>query len=95
MTRGSTSCSDLELSPHDQLWVHILRADVGQGRGDHRQMFDAAAAAAGLVDSADDPAGACVAAHYGALAHLTDEDQAKGRLARRARARSPVGRSFA
>ena len=45
-----------ELSPHDQLWVHILRTDVGQGRGDHRQMFDAAAAAAGLMDDTDDPA---------------------------------------
>ena len=25
-----------------RLWVEILRADVGQGRGDHRQMFGAA-----------------------------------------------------
>jgi predicted ATPase len=71
---------DLGLSPHDQVWLHILRADVGQGRGDHRQMFGAAAAATGLVESADDPAGACVAAHYAALAHLTDADHAKGRL---------------
>ena len=46
----------------DQLWVHILRADVGQGRGDHRQMFGAAAAAAGLIGSAGDVAGSCVAA---------------------------------
>ena len=44
-TRGSTSCCARELSPDDELWVHILRADVGQGRGDHRQMFGAAAAA--------------------------------------------------
>jgi predicted ATPase/DNA-binding winged helix-turn-helix (wHTH) protein len=72
---------DLELSPHDQLWVHILRADVGQGRGDHRQMFDAASSAEGLSDSTDDTAGACLAAQYGALAHLTDADHAKGRLA--------------
>ena len=34
---------DRELSLDDQLWVHILRADVGQGRGDYRQMFGAAA----------------------------------------------------
>ncbi len=72
---------DRELSPDDELWVHILRADVGQGRGDHRQMFGAAASAEGLVESADDPAGACIAAHYGALAHLTDPDHAKHRLA--------------
>ncbi len=71
---------DLPLSRHHQVWVNILRADVGQGRGDHLQMFDAAASAAGLVDSDDDPAGACVVAHYGALAHLTDADQAKSRL---------------
>ena len=70
-----------ELSPHDQLWVHILRTDVGQGRGDHRQMFDAAAAAAGLMDDTDDPAGACLAAHYRALAHLTDPDSAPAPLA--------------
>jgi hypothetical protein len=43
-------------------------------------MFDAAAAAAGLADRDDDAAGACVAAHYDALAHLTDADHAKGRL---------------
>ena len=69
-----------ELSPRDQLWVHILHADVGQGRGDHRQMFGAASSAAALLDDADDPAGACLAVHYGALAHLTDPTQAKGRL---------------
>lgn len=70
----------LDLSPHDQLWVQILRADLGQGRGDHRQMFSAASSAEDLVDRTDDPAGACLAAHYGALAHLTDADHAKGRL---------------
>jgi hypothetical protein len=43
-------------------------------------MFDAGASAAGLVERTDDPAGACVAVHYGALAHLTDADQAKSRL---------------
>jgi predicted ATPase/DNA-binding winged helix-turn-helix (wHTH) protein len=71
---------DRPLSRHDQMWVHILRADVGQGRGDYLQMFDAAASATGLVDSDDDPAGACIAAHYGALAHLTDADHAEDRL---------------
>jgi predicted ATPase/DNA-binding SARP family transcriptional activator len=72
---------DLELTPHDELWAHILRADLGQGRGDHHQMFDSAAAAEGLVDRTDDPSGACLAAHYSAMAHLTNLDQAKGRLA--------------
>ena len=80
---GDTWIGDLmalNLSPHDQLWVHILRADVGQGRGDHRQMFRAASSAEGLADRSGDPAGACLAAHYGALAHFTDPDQAKGRF---------------
>jgi predicted ATPase/DNA-binding winged helix-turn-helix (wHTH) protein len=80
---GDTWVDDLlalDLSPHDQLWAHILRADVGQGRGDHHQMFGAASSAKGLVDRTDDPAGACLAAHYDALAHLTDAHQAKGRL---------------
>jgi predicted ATPase/DNA-binding winged helix-turn-helix (wHTH) protein len=81
---GDTWIDDLlglELSPRDQLWAHILRADVGQGRGDHRQMFGAASSAEGLIDRTDDSAGACLAAHHGALAHLTDADHAKGRLA--------------
>ena len=69
-----------ELSVDDQLWVHILRANIGQGRGDYRQMFGAAALAAGLTGSTSDPAGACVAAHYAALAHLTDVEHAKDRL---------------
>jgi predicted ATPase/DNA-binding winged helix-turn-helix (wHTH) protein len=71
----------LDLGPRDRLWVQILRADVGQGRGDHRQMFGAAADAAALVDHADDTAGACLAAHYVALAHLIEPDQAKAHLA--------------
>jgi predicted ATPase/DNA-binding winged helix-turn-helix (wHTH) protein len=63
---------DRDLAPDDELWVQILRADVGQGRGDAVQMFDAAAAAVRLMDPAGDPAGACLAAHYGSLADLTD-----------------------
>ncbi|HEX6425501.1 MAG TPA: winged helix-turn-helix domain-containing protein [Acidimicrobiales bacterium] len=81
---GDTWIADLlehELSAYDRLWVHILRTDVGQGRGDHRQMFDATAAAVGLIDDTDDPAGACLAAHYRALTHLTDPDRAPGSLA--------------
>ena len=72
---------DQELSPHDHLWVSILRSDVGQGRGDHRQMFSAASLDASVMDHADDPAGRCLAAHYGALAHLTDANEAADRLA--------------
>lgn len=72
----------LDLSPADRLWVHILRADVGQGRGDHRQMFGAGEAAEHLIEQVDDPAGACLAAHYGALAHLTDPDHSRERLSR-------------
>jgi predicted ATPase/DNA-binding winged helix-turn-helix (wHTH) protein len=67
----------LGLTPDDALWVTNLRADIGQGRGDHRQMFGAATAAAALIPDADDPGGACLAAHYGALAYLTDAEQAR------------------
>jgi predicted ATPase len=70
----------LELSPQDQLWVHTLRADVGQGRGDHRQMFGVASLGEDLIDRGEDPAGACLAMHYGALAHLTDPERATSRL---------------
>jgi predicted ATPase/DNA-binding winged helix-turn-helix (wHTH) protein len=69
-----------ELSPRDQLWVHILHADVGQGRGDHLQMFGAASSAAALLNAIDDPAGACLAVHYGALAHLAEPARAKAPL---------------
>jgi predicted ATPase/DNA-binding winged helix-turn-helix (wHTH) protein len=71
----------LDLSLEDTMWAHILRADVGEGRGDHRQMFGAAADAAGLIGRADDPAGACVASHFAALAHLTDPEPARAHLA--------------
>jgi hypothetical protein len=68
------------LTPDDALWVTNLRADVGQGRGDHRQMFGAATTAAGLIADANDPAGACLATHYGALAHLSDAELARQTL---------------
>lgn len=70
----------LDLTPDDRLWVQILRADVGQGRGDHRQMFDAAESAEALADRSDDTAAACLVAHYRALAHLTEPDQGRTRL---------------
>ena len=72
---------NLKLTSRDQLWLHILRADVGQGRGDHRQMVGAASSATGLGDVADDPAGVCLAGLYGALVHLTDDDRARVSLA--------------
>jgi predicted ATPase/DNA-binding winged helix-turn-helix (wHTH) protein len=80
-TEGARWIDDLlarELVPDDELWVQILRADVGQGRGDHVQMFEAAAAAQRLAEEVDDPAGACIAAHFGALALLTDPERGKG-----------------
>jgi predicted ATPase/DNA-binding winged helix-turn-helix (wHTH) protein len=69
-----------DLPRRDRLWAHILQADVGQGRGDHEQMFGAAASALELIDDTDDPAAACLAVHYEALAHLTDRDRAGERL---------------
>jgi predicted ATPase len=80
---GNTWLDGLEglvLTPDDALWVANLRADIGQGRGDHRQMFGAATTAAGLVEDAGDPAAACLAAHYGALAYLTDAELAQQTL---------------
>ncbi len=73
--------SDRALSPEDHLWVSILRADVGQGRGDPRQMFGAASSVERVMDRTDDPAAGCLAAHYGALAHLTDAKRSTDRLA--------------
>jgi predicted ATPase/DNA-binding winged helix-turn-helix (wHTH) protein len=70
----------LDLTPRDRLWVQILRADVGQGRGDHRQMFGAGASAEALAGRSEDPAADCLAAHYGALAHLTAPEEAQDRL---------------
>jgi predicted ATPase/DNA-binding winged helix-turn-helix (wHTH) protein len=70
-----------DLADDDRLWVELLRADIGQGRGDHRQMFDAGAAARHAAAALDDPAGACLAAHYGALAQLTEPVHARDRLA--------------
>jgi predicted ATPase/DNA-binding winged helix-turn-helix (wHTH) protein len=71
----------LDLSTRDQLWANILAADVGLGRGDFGQMFDAAASAGSTVDRTDDLAAAGLATHYQALAHFTDPDQAAARLA--------------
>jgi predicted ATPase/DNA-binding winged helix-turn-helix (wHTH) protein len=70
-----------DLSPRDRVWAHILRADVGQGRGDFEQMFTAAAAAVPLLDAADDPAAACLVAHYELLADLTDGERSRAPLA--------------
>jgi predicted ATPase/DNA-binding winged helix-turn-helix (wHTH) protein len=70
----------LELSPRDTMWVHILRADVGQGRGDQSRLSGAAESARDLIGRTDDPAGACLAAFYAAVGHLTDPHQARHRL---------------
>src|SRR5690606_25369261 len=72
--------SGLDLPPRDELWALILAADVSQGRGDHRQMFSAASAAQTLIDRTDDLGAACLASHYGALAHLTEPDHAVDHL---------------
>jgi hypothetical protein len=77
---GDSWTADLlerELAPPDRLWVHLLQADVGQGRGDHRLVFAAAEAASRLLDEVDDSPGACIAAHYAAFAHLTEPDGAR------------------
>ncbi|HET8617397.1 MAG TPA: winged helix-turn-helix domain-containing protein [Acidimicrobiales bacterium] len=72
-----------DLSPDDELWVHILGSDVGQGRGDPGQMFAAPPPGeGGPGDPDDDPAGACVLAHYHALARLTEPASGRPRLAR-------------
>ena len=73
--------SRADLSPDDELWLHILRSDVGQGRGDPAQMFGAPAVEGGLMDG-DDPAGSCLVAQYWALSRLTDPDSARPRFGR-------------
>jgi predicted ATPase/DNA-binding winged helix-turn-helix (wHTH) protein len=70
-----------DLTPDDEGWVHILRSDVAQGRGDPVQMlFEAPAAAEQVMDAGADPAGACLVAHYAALAELTDPGAGRDRL---------------
>jgi predicted ATPase len=59
------------LAARDEVWVHLLRADVGQGRGDHRLMVAATAGAMAIADGAGDPAAVCLAAHFAALEELT------------------------
>ena len=73
---------DEDLNDRDRLWVEILRADVGQGRGDSAQMFDAGETAHRIASRAEvtDLEGACLAAHYRALERLTDPRRAKDRL---------------
>jgi predicted ATPase/DNA-binding winged helix-turn-helix (wHTH) protein len=67
------------LSDHDRLWIEILRADVGQGIGDYRQMLDGAAQAH-LLEDGTDAAAACIAGHFGSLIHLTDPIIARAKL---------------
>jgi predicted ATPase/DNA-binding winged helix-turn-helix (wHTH) protein len=72
-TEGTTWVDELarhDLPPIDQLWVHILQADLGQGVGDFRQMVGAAQVALTLDGKTD--AAVCIAAHYHSLAYLTD-----------------------
>ena len=78
--RWTTDLHAQSLSPADEVWVHVLRADIGQGRGDHRQMFGAAAAVEALSPHVVEPAAACLAANYAALASLTDVDEAPVRF---------------
>jgi predicted ATPase/DNA-binding winged helix-turn-helix (wHTH) protein len=81
---GDSWIADLsrrDLSPDDELWLHILRSDVGQGRGDPGQMFALPAEEAGLMDG-DDLAGSCLVAHYWGLSRLTDPDSARPRFRR-------------
>ena len=70
-----------DLSPRDRIWTHILRADIGQGRGDFTQMFTAAAAARPLLDEADDAVAACLVAQYELLGDLTDGERSRAPLA--------------
>jgi tetratricopeptide (TPR) repeat protein len=69
-----------EVRPEDQVWVQILRADIGLGRGDQRQMFAAAAAATSLLKGVDDQVAASLAAYFAALEHLVDPHRGPERL---------------
>jgi predicted ATPase/DNA-binding winged helix-turn-helix (wHTH) protein len=65
-----------DLVPRDELWLRILRADLGLGRGDYREMTDATSTATQQAGTADDPAAACLVMLYQAIVHLTDAAQA-------------------
>lgn len=60
-----------ELDPHGRLWAHLLQADVGLGRGDFREMSQAAASASRVAATREVTA-ACLAAHYEALPEIPD-----------------------
>jgi hypothetical protein len=68
------------LTPCDRLWALVVDADVALGGGDPRRMAAAAGQAAALAPSADDPAGAAVAAHYDAICRLSRPAEALARL---------------
>jgi predicted ATPase/DNA-binding winged helix-turn-helix (wHTH) protein len=81
-TEGELWVDELDrhkLVDRDRMWLGILRADVGQGVGDHRAMV-AGAVAAGRADDGADPEATCVAAHYASLMHLTGGASSRERL---------------
>lgn len=55
------------LSPRDQLWVHVLDADLGLGSGDPRMLLSSATAARALAAELDDPAASVIATIYSSL----------------------------
>jgi len=70
----------VDLAPRDRLWIEILRADVGQGLGDYREMVAAVTSARALVEAAGDgvdPVAAGLVAHYDGISLLTDRDRAR------------------
>ncbi|MEO3859687.1 winged helix-turn-helix domain-containing protein [Acrocarpospora sp. B8E8] len=65
-----------DLAPRDRLWLHIVEADLGLGSGNPRLMADAAAAAAELSTSVEDPAADVIVRIYWSLSLSSHPDRA-------------------
>lgn len=83
-TEGREWVEQLEACPADpdsKSWISILRADVGLGVGDYREMAAAADAAEELASATTDAVTKCLSSLYVALANLTDPGSVRARLA--------------
>jgi predicted ATPase/DNA-binding winged helix-turn-helix (wHTH) protein len=81
-TEGRTWLDELvalDVSRRDRLWLDILRADLGQGTGNFREML-IAVDDAGRDDDGSDPDATCIVGHYGGLVRMTTPSEASERL---------------
>ncbi len=64
-----------DLAPVDDLWLHIVEADLGLGSGDYRMLVARAGSAADLGRRLDQPEAVVIATILGSL-YITDPDTA-------------------